>query len=98
MSEVAQTILEQLGGNMFVAMTGAKDFSTSGRDLTFKLPGGQAFKITLNGSDTYDIDHYVIRGHVVNDRGREEGIYCDMLRGVFERMSGFRTSLARAYA
>ena len=36
----AATILEQLGGNKFRAMTGAKNFLDGGSYLSFHLPRG----------------------------------------------------------
>ena len=36
---VANTILQQLGGNKFRVMTGAKNFVGSNDALTFRLPG-----------------------------------------------------------
>jgi hypothetical protein len=55
----AQTILEQLGGNRFIAMTGSKNF-TSGKDsLSMKLTknkiGAQYLTITLLPSNTYEM-------------------------------------------
>lgn len=57
--EIAVTILQQLGGNRFVAFTGAKDFTTIKNGLQFKI-GRNASKanrieITLNGADLYDM-------------------------------------------
>ena len=57
--EIAITILQQLGGNRFVAFTGAKDFCTIDNGLRFKI-GRNASKanrieIKLNGLDLYDM-------------------------------------------
>jgi len=66
--EVAQTILTQLGGHRFGAMTGAKNFASHGPEkgtlgaLSFTLPsrfakdGINYVKITLAFSDTYTIE------------------------------------------
>jgi len=64
---VAETILSQLGGKRFIAMTGAKDiFSSEVNDcpaLQFKLPANFAkdsiviVRIALNDNDTYDIEY-----------------------------------------
>ena len=35
---IANTILEQLGGNKFIAMTGAKNFVSDGNTLRMTLP------------------------------------------------------------
>lgn len=37
---IATTILEQLGGSMFIAMTGSKDFLHGDNHLQFRLPRG----------------------------------------------------------
>ena len=41
--EVANTILEQLGGRQFQAMTGASQFVGSKNSLSFRLPGAGGF-------------------------------------------------------
>ena len=58
--EIAATILAQLGGHRFIAMTGAKDFTAINNGLRFKI-GRNASKtnrveITLNGEDLYDMN------------------------------------------
>ena len=57
---VAQTILNQLGGNKFIAMTGSKNFTSDGNTLNMTLTGNRSganhLKITLNGLDTYDME------------------------------------------
>jgi hypothetical protein len=85
---VAQTILAQLGGNQFIALTGAKEFVGGENFLQFRFGRGEGMRITLNGSDTYDVDHYVIRGIDIKDKGRETGLYADMLKDMFERRTG----------
>jgi len=95
MSNVGKIILEQLGGNVFTALTGANSFSTSGYDLTMRLPGGRGMRIKLNASDTYDIDYYVFRGTTVKDLGRREGIYTDMLKDTFEELTGLYVTFHR---
>jgi hypothetical protein len=44
--QIATTILEQLGGHQFIAMTGAKDFLHGDDYLQFRLPRGTANKAT----------------------------------------------------
>jgi hypothetical protein len=95
---VAQTILEQLGGRQFILLTGAKDFVGGENFLQFRFGRGEGMRITLNGSDTYDVDHYVIRGMDVKDKGREEGLYCDMLQDMFERRTGLYVTFNRRAA
>lgn len=57
---VQEMILRQLGGNKFIAMTGAKDFIGDGNTLRMSIPGNNKSKanrlyITLNGNDLYDM-------------------------------------------
>ena len=56
---IAKTILEQLGGNKFVVMTGAKNFVDCGDALSMRIGRNKTssnyLKITLNSMDTYDM-------------------------------------------
>ena len=60
MNSVAETILQQLGWNRFIAMTGAKDFVADTNSLRFKIPknGSKAnyCKITLEPTDLYTVE------------------------------------------
>ena len=97
--EIANTILAQLGGNRFIAMTGAKDFLGLKHGLSFKLrrndSGVNYVRIDLTPDDTYTVTFAKIthRGTKVTDKGTYEGIYADMLRGLFTRVTGMETSL-----
>lgn len=59
---VSKTILEQLGGRRFIAMTGARDLIGGTNYLMFRLPRGLAknginkVKITLDWTDTYVVE------------------------------------------
>lgn len=94
---VANTILAQLGGKRFLAMTGAKSLCGDKDALSFKLPsqGGKTrgVLIRLLPSDTYSMKLFEMRRlEIVRDETRE-GIYCDNLRDVFTSMTGLATSL-----
>jgi hypothetical protein len=99
--QVAKTILEQLGGNKFIAMTGAKNFIGSEDGLSFKLPGGGGFcknginyvKIVLDPSDTYTMTFLRIRGTKVHDVAQHHGVYADMLQSMFTSETGLEVSL-----
>lgn len=98
-NEVAQTILSQLGGNRFIAMTGCKDFVGSDDTLTFKLPrkinGISHFSITLDVNDLYRVearrwnakrlDYTIVAVH--------SDVYADQLRTIFENETGLITRL-----
>jgi hypothetical protein len=97
---IAKTILEQLGGSKFIAMTGAKSFITDGNGLQFKLPsrfarGGTNFvRITLEPSDLYKMEFFLYR----KNRDLEmvdvmTGVYCDQLQTIFTGATGLDVSL-----
>jgi len=56
---VAKTILEQLGGNKFAMMTGAKNFGARDDSLSMRIgrnsTNSNYLKITLNAWDLYDM-------------------------------------------
>ena len=98
---VAKTILRQLGGNKFRAMTGAKNFVGTDNSLSFRLPGGGGFcknginsvRITLNSMDLYDVVYMRIWGSKVKTVEEVSGLYFDSLTDSFERVTGLATSL-----
>ena len=97
----AQTILNQLGGNRFVAMTGCSNFGSTPSSLSFKLPRGVANKathcvITLDASDTYTVEFVKcnMRAAVYRQVVAEtSGVYADQLCEIFTRATGLYTSL-----
>lgn len=97
--EVAQTILEQLGGNKFRVMTGAKQFVGSDNALTFKLPSNFArhsincVRVTLSTQDDYTVEFMRIRGTNVHEVAKYDGIYCEGLKELFEEQTGLYTRL-----
>ncbi len=98
---IAQTILRQLGMNVFVSMTGARQFTNHGNALAFKLPSSFAknginyVKITLEPSDTYTVEFKRIRGMKVTDVSMHEDIYNDSLLDLFRRETGLETRMPR---
>ena len=63
--EIAQTILQQLGGNKFIAMTGAKNLGFTNKGLQMKI-GRNAKGVThviieLTSMDLYDIEFVKVR-------------------------------------
>ena len=95
---VAKTILEQLGGNKFCAMTGAKNLVDCGDALAMKIGRNKTssnyLKITLNLMDLYDV-----RFSRVSLKGGERSVteynnvYNDSLVDGFEKHTGLYTSL-----
>lgn len=97
--DIAKTILEQLGGGRFAAMTGAKKFTSINPKgniggLYFRLPsnfaknGINAVQIVLHPSDTYIVTFLRTNKTI----STHEDIYCDDLVPLFERETGLYTS------
>ena len=85
--QIAKTIIEQLGGNKFAVMTGAKFFVATNNGLSFKVGRNpknvNKVRITLEPTDTYKMEF--IKTSVAEFKILEtfEGIYCDGLREAF---------------
>jgi hypothetical protein len=94
MSAIANTIKAQLGGQKFVAMTGAKNFSTSGNDLTFTLwrtaKKIKHVKIILNANDLYDVKFYNSNADAIIELS---DVFATDLQTVFTRHTGLDTHL-----
>ena len=94
---VASTILKQLGGNKFLAMTGVKILTHSVKFLSFKLPkakgGINHVKITLNNKDLYDIDFGSVRGGRYVVKKSVDDVFAENLPSVFTQYTGLYTSL-----
>lgn len=97
--QVAITILQQLGGNKLIAMTGARNFVSSPDSLGFKLPSRSAkkginfVKVTLNVMDTYDVEFKKIWNFKITDISEHKGIYDDMLQPLFVEETGLNVVL-----
>lgn len=93
---VAQTILDQLGGNKFRVMTGARDFVNAGNGLQFRLPRGMAqhaiiyVRVELTPADLYTVTFFDRNVRTVLTR---ENVNADQLRRVFTDTTGLDTSL-----
>ena len=97
------TIMEQLGGGRFIAMTGARDFigDEPNAVLAFALPGRLAAKginkvrVTLTPADLYTVEFFKLarRGLVCETVETVEGVYADQLGRVFESVTGLAVSL-----
>jgi hypothetical protein len=102
--EVANTILEQLGGRRFVSMTGAKALTACDNGLRMKLPGNLTrsrinwLEVKLEANDTYTMtfaSERRPRGKAWAERKvveRVELVYCDQLEDVFETVTGLYTA------
>ena len=96
-SRVAKTILQQLGGNKFIAMTGAKNLGSTNKSLQFKI--GRNSKsishviITLKSSDLYEMEFIRIRGVKRTVVKKVKGVYADQLQTMFTKYTGMNTRL-----
>ncbi len=99
--ETAKTILAQLGGSSFVAMTGAKNFIAYPSAVTFQLPSNFArnginkVRIELSPADLYNLTFSRVRGLKVFYESKVEGIYCDRLRDTFTEITGLDVQMPR---
>ena len=95
--QVATTILQQLGGNRFKAMTGAKNFIGSPRALSFHLPTcttknkANEVRIELTADDDYRVRFYAARGANIKTVSVHDGIYADRLQSLIETETGLAT-------
>lgn len=103
--EVGNGIINQIGANQFFAMTGTK--------IKYLIPnkglGGVMFQLTKNKlkakwleiileqNDTYTVRFITEKKGETVILKELEYIYCDQLRGLFEDVTGLRTSLTRIY-
>lgn len=101
---VARTILEQLGGIQFVRMIGARKMCALGIErggLSFQhMRGAQGYvacRVVLTAADLYRVAFYRISGDPIEREETHEDIYAEDLRGLFERVTGLRTSLSCVY-
>lgn len=106
---VADIILQQLGGNKFLVMTGAKNLVVDGNTLRMTLPRNcskaNRLYITLDPEDTYTMRFIKYTAGRLNkktftwteDKVTEiktvEGVYCDMLQDIFTEVTGMYTHL-----
>ncbi len=91
----ANEILNQLGGNKFIAMTGVTCYS-DGNTLVCKFKGSKVANImyvTLNENDLYDVKICKFKGMDIKSVKEVNGAYSDMLKPLFEKTTGLRASL-----
>lgn len=107
--KIADIILEQLGGNKFLAMTGANHLVSDGNTLRMNLPKNASkanrLRITLNADDTYTMNFFKFTAGRLNkktfawtedkkiDVKEIKGVYCDMLQDIFTSVTGMYTHL-----
>lgn len=106
---VADIILDQLGGNKFVVMTGSKNFVADGNTLRMTLAKNASkanrLWITLEADDTYTMRFfkytapklntktYTFTDEKITEVKTTKGVYCDMLQDIFTNTTGLYTRL-----
>jgi len=95
---IGRTILEQLGGNKFVAMTGAKHFVGFGNGVQFaigrNISRSNCIVITQNGKDLYDVAFWRFTpktGMAMLSIYKDVGV--EDLRGTFTAYTGMYCTL-----
>ena len=97
--DIAITILDQIGGRRFIAMTGASNLVYGNNMLSFRLPGNFAkrkitvVRITLTDADLYDMEFGKIFKGEYKPVDHADGLYFDQLQAVFTDMTGLETQL-----
>lgn len=92
--EVANTILAQLGGNRFLAMTGARNLVGGANALSFDLPHGFAknkankVRVTLTPVDEYRVEFFKLYRLDLTTVGEVDGVQAEDLRQVFTTATG----------
>lgn len=99
LSDAAQTILKQLGGNRLFAMLGAQVIRKTPNSITFKWPNkrrsrGNVCTVELRPDDTYDMTFFNASGSGTKKVKEYQGVYADQLVDTFERQTGWYLRLA----
>ncbi len=94
---IAGMILKQLGGNRFIAMTGAKNLIALDSGMSCKIGSNKTksnyLRIKLNVMDTYDVEFISIRNFKIKINKVYNSVYFDGLREIFTEYTGMQTSL-----
>lgn len=95
---VANTILAQLGGKKFAAMTGVKKAFGTLSSVSFLLPkavknGINHVKIELSPADDYDLEFSRTTRHDFKVIAKVKGVYAEDLQEVFTEYTGLATHL-----
>lgn len=94
--ETAATILNQLGGNRFIAFTGAKNFGVSETGMHFMIPRHNninAVSIALTVLDTYRVEFKKVDRKGLKIISTFDNVYFDQLQNLFTQQTGLYTHL-----
>ena len=91
---VAGTILQQIGGNRFAAMTGARQFAAGPDSIRFRIGGNPRrvgiVVIRLNSKDLYDMMFYKSSGDLIDEA---KDLFAEDMERVFTDKTGLYTRL-----
>ena len=101
---IAQTILQQIGGRRFAAMTGSRNFTDLGNGLLMSLAKNMTSANRLEiiydeGADLYDMRFYrktfskKTFESKTKDIAKYKGVYFDMQEYIFTEVTGLDTRL-----
>jgi hypothetical protein len=96
MNPIATTILNQIGGNKFIAMVGANNMVYDTNSLSFKFkmfPKANYLKIKLESNDTYTMTFMKITPSKFFTVKEFNMVYADKLASIFSDFTGLRTHL-----
>jgi len=95
--KLANTILNQLGGNTFITMTGAKNLFGDRFCLSFRVmknsSGITHVQIRVNSVDLYDLIFYKMWGTKIKAVETIDNVGVENLKAVFTDKTGLDTSL-----
>jgi hypothetical protein len=96
--QIAQTILNQLGGKVFTIMTGSKNFAALESGLSMRLAKNQSkaqyLSIKLNSLDLYDVQFIKVSKNFDRTTIAEfHGLYAEDLQKTFTEVTGMYTRL-----
>ena len=93
----AAIILKQIGGNRFIAMTGAKGFAFSDKYMSFKIgrnsKGINFVRIGHNAKDLYDMEFGFVSTKGIKVKKKVKDVYADMLGQMFKKYTGMNVRL-----
>ena len=94
----AGEMLKQLGGNRFIMMTGAKNFTVGPKGAGFKIgrnaKGVNYVRIDLDrGKDLYNMSFDFVSVRGIKNKAKVKGVYADQLQKMFTKHTGMYTSL-----
>lgn len=97
MNKIAETIFNQIGGNFFCVMTGAKNFVYSHNSLQFSFPlsmnKNKCVIIYNEGRDTYTVQFWRVKKYDWVLRSDTCDVYASDLQRLFESETGLYTKI-----